>query len=94
MEIVLVQSLQSNQEATELLENVRKNKEELQTELEKLKVCISNCSNWTECSTIQGVQIGRVISKADLKLRARLYSRIVRHAVELLINGINNKFRG
>ncbi|XP_022780494.1 citron Rho-interacting kinase-like [Stylophora pistillata] len=33
----LTKSLQSNQEATELLENVRKNKDELQTELEKLK---------------------------------------------------------
>ena len=32
------QSLQSNQEATELLENVRKSKEQLQTQLEKLQV--------------------------------------------------------
>ena len=32
------QSLQSNQEATELLENVRKSKEQLQTHLEKLQV--------------------------------------------------------
>lgn len=37
---VLVQSLQSNQEATELLENVRKTKDELQKEFEKLKVCM------------------------------------------------------
>lgn len=36
---ILVQSLQSNQEATELLESARKSKEELQTELEKLQVC-------------------------------------------------------
>lgn len=33
----LAKSLQSNQEATELLENARKSKEELQTELEKLQ---------------------------------------------------------
>ncbi|KAJ7374104.1 hypothetical protein OS493_009436 [Desmophyllum pertusum] len=33
----LAKSLQSNQEATELLENVRKSKEELHTELEKLQ---------------------------------------------------------
>ena len=37
---------------------------------EIVMVMISN-SNWTERSTIQGV-IGRVISKSDLKLRARL----------------------
>lgn len=37
---VLVQSLQSNQEATELLGNVRKTKDELQKEFEKLKVCM------------------------------------------------------
>ena len=36
--VVVFKSLQSNQEATELLENVRKNKEELQTQLEKLQV--------------------------------------------------------
>ena len=35
---VAQQSLQSNQEATELLENVRKSKGELQTQLEKLQV--------------------------------------------------------
>lgn len=43
----LTKSLQSNQEATELLENVRKTKDELQKEFEKLKKS-SKLSNSTE----------------------------------------------
>lgn len=36
--LVVSQSLQANQEATELLEAARKSKEEMQTQIEKLQV--------------------------------------------------------
>ena len=59
---------------------------------------ISN-SNWTECSTIQGV-IARVISKSDkreargqFEITSTITPWIVRHEVQLLIKRIYNKFR-